>query len=163
MTDMLVRLYDLKNDWSFIEQQAALGITIRKPIGPEHDGVIAWVRRVFDAGWAAETAAALENRPMTCFIAVKDRGEAGRQMIGFACYDATGLGMFGPTGVEEAERGQGTGKALLLACLLDMRLKGYAYCAIGWAGPKDFYRKAVNAVEIPDSEPGHYRGMMKLD
>ena len=103
------------------------------------------------------------NNCRVCFIAVKDRGEAGQQMIGFACYDATGLGMFGPTGVEEAERGQGTGKALLLACLLDMRLKGYAYCAIGWAGPKDFYRKAVGAVEIPDSEPGYYRGMMKLD
>jgi len=163
MTDMLVKLYDLKNDWSFVEQQAALGITIRKPIGPEHNGVLAWIRKTFDDGWAAEAACALANRPMTCFIAVKDRGEAGQQMIGFACYDATGLGMFGPTGVKEAERGQGTGKALLLACLLDMQLKGYAYCAIGWAGPKDFYRKAAGAVEIPDSEPGYYRGMMKLD
>lgn len=162
MTDMLVKLYDLKDDWSFVEQQAALGIAIRKPIGPEHNAVLAWIRRTFDDGWAAEAACALANRPMTCFIAVKDRGEAGHHMIGFACYDATGLGMFGPTGVEEAERGQGTGKALLLACLLDMKLKGYAYCAIGWAGPKDFYRKAVGAVEIPGSEPGYYRGMMKL-
>ena len=58
MTDMLVRLYNLKNDWSFIEQQAALGIAIRKPIGPEHDGVIAWVRRVFDAGWAGDRGSA---------------------------------------------------------------------------------------------------------
>ena len=77
-------------------------------------------------------------------------------MIGFACYDATGSSMFGPTSVEEAERGQGTGKALLLACLLDMRLKGYAYCAIGFgARRRTSTARRSNAVEIPNSEPGH--------
>ena len=44
-----------------------------------------------------------------------------------------------------------------------MKLKGYGYCAIGWAGPKDFYRKACAAVEIPISEPGFYRGMIRME
>jgi GNAT superfamily N-acetyltransferase len=158
MTDMLVKLYDLRNDWSFVAQQAQLGIAIRKPIGPEHDTVVNWVREKFGAGWACETRVALNNRPVTCWIAVKDG-----TLHGFACYDATGLGTFGPTGVDEVERGKGTGKALLMACLLDMKLKGYAYCAIGWAGLKDFYRKAAGAVEIPDSEPGFYQGMLRID
>ena len=33
--DMLVKLYELEDDWSFVQKQAAKGITIRKPIGPE--------------------------------------------------------------------------------------------------------------------------------
>lgn len=151
MTDMLVKLYDRKDDWSFIVQQADLGITVRKPIGPERHYVVEWVREKFGAGWAAETESALTNRPMTCFVAVKDS-----RMIGFACYDATGLGMFGPTGVDEPERGQGTGKALLMACLLDMKLKGYGYAIIGAVGPTEFYRKHAGAAEIPDSSPGLY-------
>jgi len=156
MSDLLVKLYDLANDWSFIADQAAKGITLRKPIGPEFDSVIAWVKGHFGAGWASETAAGLANRPVTCFIALKEE-----RMIGFACYDATALGFFGPTGVAEEHRGKGSGKALLLACMLDMKLAGYGYAVIGSAGPVEFYRKAVGAVVIPDSSPGVYKGMVK--
>jgi GNAT superfamily N-acetyltransferase len=150
MTDMLVKLYDLENDWSFSAEQEKLGITIRKPIGPEKHLILDWVKRKFllDA-WASETDMALSNRPITCFVAIKNK-----KLIGFACYDATALGFFGPTGVVRPHRGKGTGKALLLACLLDMKLKGYGYAIIGSVGPADFYRNAVGAVEIPDSTPG---------
>jgi hypothetical protein len=150
MADMLVKLYDLENDWGFSAEQEKLGITIRKPIGPEKHLVVDWVKRKFllDA-WASETDMALSNRPITCFVAIKNK-----KLIGFACYDATALGFFGPTGVVKAQRGKGTGKALLLACLLDMKLKGYGYAIIGSVGPADFYRKAVGAVAIPDSTPG---------
>jgi predicted N-acetyltransferase YhbS len=78
-------------------------------------------------------------------------------LIGFGCYDATALGFFGPVGVLEASRGQGTGKALLLACLLDMKLKGYGYAVIGAVGPAEFYRNAVGAVKVPDSAPGLWK------
>jgi hypothetical protein len=35
MADMLVKLYELKDDWSFLPEQEKLGIAVRKPIGPE--------------------------------------------------------------------------------------------------------------------------------
>lgn len=147
MTDMLVKLYDLADDWSFLAGQEQLGVTIRKPIGPEKHLIVDWVRKKFllDA-WASETDVALSNRPVTCFVAIRNK-----RLIGFACYDASALGFFGPTGVLKSRRGKGTGKALLLACLLDMKLKGYGYAIIGSVGPADFYQKAVEAVEIPDS------------
>jgi hypothetical protein len=45
MPDMLVKLYNLADDWVFVADQAALGITIRKPIGPERHMLIAWVKQ----------------------------------------------------------------------------------------------------------------------
>jgi len=153
MTDMLVKLYDLKNDWDFLAVQEALGITIRKPLGTEKRLVVDWVRRHFLLdGWASEADKAISNLPVSCFIAIRNK-----KLIGYACYDATALGFFGPTGVLKSRRGRGTGKALLLACLLDMKLKGYGYAIIGWIGPGEFYRQAVGAVEIPDSTPGIWK------
>ncbi len=156
MPDMLVKLYTLELNWNFVAEQEAAGIIIRKPIGPENHVIIDWVRRCFNPAWASEVDVALHNRPVSCFIALRDI-----ELVGFACYDATALGFFGPTGVAEPERGKGIGKALLLACLLDMKLKGYGYAVIGGAGPVDFYRKAVGAEVIPDSFPGLYLGMLR--
>ena len=156
MPDMLVKLYNLDHNWDFVAKQESLGITIRKPIGPEYAIIVEWVREMFNASWASEVEAALHTHPVSCFIAVKDEA-----IVGFACYDATALGFFGPTGVDVAQRGQGTGGALLMACLLDMKLKGYGYAVIGAAGPVEFYRKVVGAEPIPDSSPGVYRGMLK--
>jgi predicted N-acetyltransferase YhbS len=89
---------------------------------------------------------------VSCFVAVKNK-----KLIGFSCYDATALGYFGPTGVEGKHRGNGVGTALLLASLLDMKLKGYGYAIIGGVGPSEYYKKAVNAVDIPDSHPGIWK------
>jgi GNAT superfamily N-acetyltransferase len=157
MPDMLVKLFELEDDWSFIAEQKARGILIRKPIGSERHLVADWVKNRFNAGWASEVEMAFSNRPLSCFVAIQNE-----VLIGFACYDATALDYFGPTGVAELARGQGTGKALLMACMLDMKLKGYGYAIIGWAGPTEFYRKILGAVEIPDSgtAPGLYKTML---
>jgi GNAT superfamily N-acetyltransferase len=152
VTDMLVKLYNIKDDWSFLVEQENLGINIRKPIGSEKHLVVNWVEKHFEDFWASETDRALSNRPVTCFIAIQ-----GQALIGFACYDATALGFFGPTGVLEEYRGRGTGKALLLACLLDMKLAGYGYAIIGFVDPVEFYSKTVGAVEIPDSSPSIWK------
>jgi GNAT superfamily N-acetyltransferase len=156
MSDMLVKLYALPDPQAALAEQAARGILVRKPIGPEHRLVVDWVLGEFSDAWASETQAALGNRPVSCFVAV----EAGA-VRGFACYDATARGLFGPVGVGEAARGRGTGAALLLACLHDMRAMGYAYAVIGGAAVPEFYHRLVGAIEIPDSRPGLYAGMLR--
>jgi hypothetical protein len=156
MADMLIKLYDLEDDWNFIASQKGLGITIRKPVGPEKHSVVNWMADNFSAGWAAETDVAISNRPCSCFIAAKDS-----TIIGVSCYDATALGYFGPIGVAKSNRGQGTGTSLLKSCLLDMKLKGYGYAIVGGAGDPEFYKSVVGAIEIPDSTTGIYRDRLK--
>ena len=63
MSDMLVRLYELSDDWGFLAQQENLGITIRKPIGPEKHVIVDWVREKFSDAWASETDVAISLRP----------------------------------------------------------------------------------------------------
>ena len=151
MADMLIKLYDIEMHDALLAEQKSLGIELRKPIGPEKHAVIAWVFDHFGAGWASEVDVALSNQPATCFVAVKDR-----RMIGFACYDATALGFFGPIGIARSHRRKKAGTALMNACLRDMKSKGYGYAIVGGVEDTDFYRKAVNAKEIPDSTPGLY-------
>ena len=154
--DMLVKLYDLQDDWSFLNAQKQQGITIRKPIGPEKHLVLEWVRANFSDYWASEAEVAMFNSPRTCFVAIEEN-----RFIGFSCYDATALGMFGPIGVAESCRGRRIGKALLLAALLDMKLKGYKYAVIGLTSLYEFYGKAVGATVIPDSFPGFWKTRVK--
>jgi ribosomal protein S18 acetylase RimI-like enzyme len=156
MADMLVKLYHLNWDVGVISEQAHRGVCIRKPIGPEKHVVIDWVREHFSAGWASEVDVAISRDPGACFMAV-----TADQFIGFACYDAAALGFFGPIGVHEAFRGRHTGSALLRACMLDMKLKGYGYAIIGATTAFAFYEKSAGAVEIPDSTPGIYGSWVK--
>jgi ribosomal protein S18 acetylase RimI-like enzyme len=155
MPDMLVKLYDLQSNWDIISEQKIHGIEIRKPVGPEKRLIINWVEKNFFDAWAGEIDIAISNKPITCFVAIKNQ-----ELIGFSCYDATALGYFGPIGVKEAFQGKGTGKALLMACLLDMKLKGYGYAIIGAVEILQFYRKAVDAMEIPESSSGILKKMI---
>ena len=152
MTDMLVKLYDLPELRPLPDQE----ITIRRALTPEKHLISKWVSGNFSAHWASECEVALASHPVSCFIAIRDAA-----IIGFACYDVTALGFFGPTGVLETIRGRGVGRQLLLRCLYDMAAQGYGYAIIGGAGPTEFYARAVNAFEIPDSTPGLYRGMLR--
>ena len=76
------------------------------------------------------------------------------RVIGFAAYECTRRGFFGPTGVAADQQGQGIGKALLVASLWGLRELGYVYGIIGRVGPVEFYEKVVGAIVIPDSDPG---------
>ena len=151
--DMLVKLYELKDDPALMEKLESEGVLIKRAMTPNLTKITAWVKEVFGQGWADECAAGILNNG--CWIAVKDK-----EIVGFACFDATLPDFFGPTGVAEAMRGRGIGKALLLRCLISMKEKGYAYAIIGSAGPMDFYKKAVGATPIEGSIPGAYANMV---
>ena len=154
MSDLLVKLYDLPGQAA--RPRLPDGLVLRKPIGSEHGVITDWVAAEFSAGWASEARVALANRPISLFMVVQ-----GPRLLGFACYDATALGMFGPIGVAAEARGQHLGAALLLACLDDMHSRGYAYAVVGSAGPVDFFARTAGATVIADSSPGPYRGMLK--
>ena len=159
MPDMLVKLYDLPDLDSALAHQRAQGITIRRGLAPEKHMALDWIREHFSERWVSEADVGFCAQPSTIFLA-----HQGDKLLGFACYDTTHKNFFGPTGVDEAERGRGIGTALLLACLHAMRGAGYMYGIIGWAGPVAYYQKAVGAEVIPDAEPpGSYRGLLGTD
>jgi len=156
MPDMLVKLYELPEGESSSQYTQRTGVVVRRAIGPELRAVAEWVEQRFGKGWRSECEVAFAGLPATCYVAVKD-GE----LLGFACYDATCKGFFGPTGVDENVRGLGIGKQLFLETLKGMREAGYAYGIIGGAGPVDFYAKTAGATVIEGSVPGIYKGMLK--
>jgi predicted N-acetyltransferase YhbS len=154
--DYLVNLSVLASDPALDQRVAKAGVTIRRALAPEYELVTGWVRRKFSPGWAGETAVAIMRQPPTCFLATREQ-----KLVGFACHESIARGFFGPTGVDEAVRGQGIGHALLLASLLDLKTIGYAYAIIGDVGPSEFYERTVGATQIPNSEPGIYAGLLK--
>lgn len=157
MTDLLVRLYDLPV-FAAEARVAADGIVVRRALAPEGHVVLEWIGHHFGRTWVSEAGKGLAQTPVTTWIAVRDR-----RLLGFACHDTTAKGFFGPTGVDEAVRGQGIGEALLIATLKGMREAGYGYAIIGDPGPVEFYRKRLDALEIPGSKPGVYAGMLRDD
>ena len=158
MPDMLVRLYDL--DFSKSQKEIFEGeLRIIRVLAPDNTRVVSFVRDHFGEGWACECEKALRNNPATCFVAIVDKA-----MAGFACYDATARGYFGPTGVVGQYRRKGIGKALLLSCLMDMWDHDYGYAIIGWTDEAvEFYRKAVGATVIEGSTPGIYKRLIDPD
>ncbi len=157
MPDMLVKLYDLKDNSKLYEDLEKTGIRILRPMTPNKYKLHDWILEHFHIGWANEIDAAFARLPVSCFVAydVKEK-----KIVGFGGYDCTYKGYFGPTGVDEAYRGRGIGKALTLRCLEAMRDEGYAYGIIGSVGPKDFYNKICGATVIEGSDPSIYKDLI---
>lgn len=155
MLDMLVRLYDLPDSTALYQSVANAGVTLRRARAFEKHTVAAFAREHFSEKWVSEVEVALSRQPVACFIATRER-----RVLGFACFDITQRGFFGPTGVVEDARGLGIGKALLMKALESLRELGHAYAIIGGVGPREFYAKACGAVEIPGSDPGIYGDLL---
>ncbi len=155
MIDMLVRLYDLPDCGGLAREVADAGVTVRRARAFEKHTVAGFARGRFSEKWASEVEVALARQPVACFIATREQ-----RVIGFACYDTTMRGFFGPTGVCEEARGLGIGRLLLMRSLEALRDEGYAYGIIGGVGPRDFYEKACGAIEIPGSDPGVYGDLL---
>ncbi len=156
MPDMLVNLLKLPPLESLVKKLAEQDVNIRRAQPFEITPVREFIEKNFSVSWADEISIGFANKPVSVYIATR----AGR-VIGFAGYECTRKAFFGPTGVAEKERGRGIGKALLVTSLWGLREVGYVYGIIGGVGPMEFYREAVGAFVIPDSEPGIYMDLLK--
>ncbi len=157
MPDMLVRLYDLPDGNPYHQRASDAGFTLRRADPWDRDRLRHFVKDQFGPLWAVEADRAFNHSPITAFVASSDR-----ELAGFAVYECTRRGFFGPTGVRDSLRGEGLGTALLFRCLESMREMGYAYAVIGGVGPAAFYEKTVGAFVIPGSEVSIYGSLHEL-
>jgi GNAT superfamily N-acetyltransferase len=139
-----------------LEDTSTQGFIVRHAQPWDLTPVRTFVAENFSPKWADEMSVGFARQPISVYIATIDR-----ELAGFAAYECTRRGFFGPTGVLQSARGKGIGKALLLASLWSLRELGYVYAIIGAAGPVRFYQKTVGAIIIPDSEPGIYTDALK--
>ncbi|MFN2238099.1 MAG: GNAT family N-acetyltransferase [Thermoanaerobaculia bacterium] len=109
----------------------------------DRDRITEFAERHFGSAWAWEVSRAFENTPPTLFIVCDEEG----RVAGFSAHDANnrGLGFFGPMGVEPGQRGKGTGRALLVASLIDLHRLGYREAVISWAANAGFYEEVAGA------------------
>ena len=154
MNDMLVKLYDLPEDAALAVPKDE-SVQLRRAMAPDKLRVVEWVTEHSGRSAAGECDVCFSHTPISCFLATR-----GKEILGYACYDATAPDFFGPTRVLDEEQGSGIGKALLLRSLAAMRAEGYAYAVIGGVGPQEFYAKCVGATLIPGSNPGVYRDFL---
>ena len=142
--DMIVNLYQIPN---YVENN----IVIKRAYYADKDELFEFIKKEFPdkKGWVNETEYGLNQNPIQVYVAL-----IKNKIVGFACYDCTAKGYFGPLGVMEKHRKQGIGKQLLLKTLNTMKEMGYGYAIIGWVdGPDEFYFKVANAIYIPNSHP----------
>ena len=151
MADLLVNLLKLP---TFDDSEQDFSVRRAQPW--EITPLRHFVETNFSRSWADEISVGFARQPVSIFVATIDR-----ELVGFAGYECTRRGYFGPTGVLPTEQGKGIGKALLLASLAALREMGYVYAIIGNAGPVRFYQKTVGAIVIPGSDPGIYTGSLK--
>ena len=155
MTDLLVNLYSRRLD-ELAGRVADVAATIRAALPPELHIVADWIRSNFSEYWVSEATVAMAHQPPGCLVATVDG-----DLVGFACYDATARGFFGPTGVAEGARDNRIGLALFYHTLMAMKAQGYAYAVIGSAGPIEFYVNAVGALPIPSEREDIYQGLLR--
>lgn len=150
--DLLANLYEIeknsdKND----------GFSIVRVLSPDIYALEGFIKDNFGPGWASEIKAGCYKSNPTVFMALQ-----GNQIIGFAGYDCTCKGFFGPIGVKADVRAKGVGKALLLTTLNAMREDGYAYAIIGdGEGKFGFYEKCCHARRIESSNTVYSRMIKK--
>ncbi len=164
MADMLVNLYELgeafKSEATLERALLEKGIRIKRALAPDRSKVVEFAKNCTRDDYSDEVIAAFNNNPITCYIATKDK-----QVIGFACFEATAKNFFGPTAVSKKEHKQGIGKALLLKSLYSMQEMGYAYAIIGWPTKTaiPFYEKCVDAKMLEGKSMGVYKRMIMCE
>lgn len=141
--DMIVGLYNLP------DIKVNENIKIKRAFVGDKDIILDFVGKHFQKNWVYEVEHSLMEEVSKCFIATENG-----KVIGFACYDSSAKGFFGPIGVEPTKRDEKIGQALLVRTLSAMKEYGYAYAIIGWVSEAEmFYRKTVGAEFIKGGNP----------
>src|ERR1044072_6757396 len=102
MPDLLVNLLKLPTS-----ENASQEFVVRRAQPFEISVVRRFVGENFSANWADEILVGFARQPVSVFVATKER-----QLIGFAAYECTRRGLFGPMGVVDEGRNNGGGKTL---------------------------------------------------
>ena len=144
MPDLLVNLLKLPALDSAISGMDNEGIVVRRAQPFEFTLARSFVENLFSVAWADEISVGFANKPVSVLLAVIE-GE----IVGFAAYECTRRGFFGPAGVAEDMQGRGIGKALLIASLWGLRELGYVYAIVGRAGPVRVLRKDRRGYRYP--------------
>lgn len=144
MPDIITPLFDTPDVTPLLERLRGEGITVRRARPWERSALCEFVLAHFGQGWVDETLVAFQRQPITTLIA-----RDGDKIIGFAAFEVSARGYFGPTGVDDTYRGRGIGKALYLESLNGLRELGYAYAIVGSPGPVDFYLNAAPGLLLP--------------
>ena len=141
--DMIVSLFNLP------ECKVAGNIKIKRAFVGDKEVILQFVKEHFQKNWVYEVEHSLMQELSKCFVATDDG-----KVIGFACYDASAKGFFGPIGVDPNRRNENIGNALLIRTLNAMKEYGYGYAIIGWVTEAEmFYRKTVGAEFIKGGNP----------
>jgi mycothiol synthase len=119
---------------------AGQGIAIRPLVAADRAELDTYLSARWSAGWRHEALEALDVDPPTGFLAQRDG-----QIVGFAVYDVSRPGWFGPTGTDEELRGRGIGAALLRRCLAAWQTAGRERGEICWTRVWSFYAKVADA------------------
>lgn len=124
-------------------------IRIKRAFPGDKEEILKFVRENFQTSWVYEVEQTIMQSPSKCFVATEEG-----KLIGFACYDASAKGFFGPIGVLATTRKKNVGASLVIRTLEAMREYGYGYAIIGWVSDAEqFYRKTVKAEYIKGGEP----------
>jgi len=106
MPDLLVKLLNLPALDSSLRALESHGVVVRRAQPFEITAARSFVESFFSVAWADEISVGFANKPVSVYLAVVDR-----EIVGFAGYECTRRGFFGPTGVVENMQGRGIGKA----------------------------------------------------
>lgn len=137
------------------------GVHIKRAFIGDLPAIEDFIRAHFNQGWVYEMQRSIFQDAGKCYIATENR-----QVIGFACFDSSAKGFFGPLGVHPEARHRGIGSALLIRTLEAMRDYGYGYAIIGWVSDAaPLYEKTVGAQYIPGGTPDNsvYSNMIMFE
>ena len=127
----------------------------------DKETILEFVKKNFQRNWVYEVEHALMEPVSKCYIATENG-----KILGFACFDSSAKGFFGPIGVDPERRGEDIGKMLLVKTLESMREYGYGYAIIGWVSEAEqFYKKTVGAEYIKGGNPENsvYSNLVFMD
>ena len=94
--DMITNLYRLPK----LEDRKDT-IQIKRAFVGDKGAILNFIKSNFSDSWVYEAEHAIMQEMPKCFIAVENK-----KVIGFACYDSSAKGFFGPIGVHPDYRGK---------------------------------------------------------